>query len=131
MQTSIESANHILVIGGGPTGIEFTGEVLAQHPDKSITLVHRNATLLDDRFPAKLAAGLETQLRNKGVELLLGQQLDVGEGFNVGSQEGENEFVTREGKVIKGESGEDVVAAVPFWELMAGFRFCHQPTLCS
>jgi NADH dehydrogenase FAD-containing subunit len=138
MQTSIASAKRILVIGGGPTGIEFTGEVLAQHPDKSITLVHRNTTLLDDRFPAKLAAGLETQLRNKGVELLLGQHLDVGDGFNVGAQEGEKEFVTREGKVIKGELEGGGFRSFRYTreliggcgETVSGFRL-HQPTLCS
>lgn len=85
-QQAVADAQHVLIIGGGPTGIEMAGEICAQHPSKKITLVHRNKTLLDERFPRKLAAQLERQLRASDVELLLGDEHVGQPHFGAGSQ---------------------------------------------
>lgn len=85
-QKEVADAQHVLVIGGGPTGIEMAGEIRAQYPSKKITLVTRNKTLLDSRTPAKLAAQLESKLRALDVDVILGDEHVGNPHFGAGSQ---------------------------------------------
>ncbi|GAA0138740.1 oxidoreductase [Lithospermum erythrorhizon] len=43
----IRSANSILIVGGGPVGVELAGEISVDFPEKKITLVHRGGRLLE------------------------------------------------------------------------------------
>ncbi|KAI7978890.1 hypothetical protein LOK49_Contig663G00003 [Camellia lanceoleosa] len=43
----IKSSNSILIVGGGPTGVELAGEIAVDFPDKKVTLVHRGSRLLE------------------------------------------------------------------------------------
>ena len=102
MQNAIASSNKIVVVGGGPTGIEFAGEVISEHPTKEVTLIHRNNSLLDERFPAKLGKSLANLLAKKGVKLLLGQSLN-GDDIKAGVQDGVKTYTTKEGTKVEGE----------------------------
>ncbi|KAL9422471.1 hypothetical protein AB3S75_034693 [Citrus x aurantiifolia] len=42
----VKSANSVLVVGGGPTGVELAGEIAVDFPDKKVILVHRGPKLL-------------------------------------------------------------------------------------
>jgi len=68
-------ANRVLLIGAGPVGIELAGEIVAQWPDKHVTLLDVSDDVLGDRFRADLRAELRTQLLDLGVELVLGEGL--------------------------------------------------------
>lgn len=50
-QLQIKSASSIMIVGGGPVGVELAGEILAQHPGKNVTLVHSQPTLLNNSTP--------------------------------------------------------------------------------
>ncbi len=102
MQNAIASSNKIVVVGGGPTGIEFAGEVISEHPTKQVTLIHKNASLLDERFPAKLGRNLISLLEKKGVKLVLGERLDGGDVV-VGEQGGVKTYTTDKGTKVEGE----------------------------
>ncbi|KAF5751691.1 FAD/NAD(P)-binding oxidoreductase family protein [Tripterygium wilfordii] len=39
----ITSAQSILIVGGGPTGVELAGEIAVDYPDKKVTLVHKGS----------------------------------------------------------------------------------------
>eukprot|EP01113_Clastostelium_recurvatum_P014808 TRINITY_DN1810_c0_g1_i2.p1 TRINITY_DN1810_c0_g1~~TRINITY_DN1810_c0_g1_i2.p1 ORF type:complete len:1881 (-),score=513.21 TRINITY_DN1810_c0_g1_i2:37-5679(-) len=45
--STLHDASRILVIGGGPVGVEMTAELLSRFPLKQITLVHDKVRLLD------------------------------------------------------------------------------------
>lgn len=70
MQRDIEAATEILVVGGGPTGVEFAGEVLDVHPGKKITLISRSTGLGSSAFTG-LSSKLIHQLKARGVRLIL------------------------------------------------------------
>lgn len=45
-QGKIRDSKSVLIIGGGPVGVEMAGEMAAQYPNKKITLVHSGEALL-------------------------------------------------------------------------------------
>lgn len=61
----IKAANDILILGGGPNGVEMAGEIKEELPNKSVTLVTSNELCpspevpLPQKFRAKLRAKLE------------------------------------------------------------------------
>lgn len=55
----ISAAQSILVVGGGPVGVEMVGEIAAQHPGKKITLVHAGETLLTNSAQPIIPKALE------------------------------------------------------------------------
>uniref|UniRef100_A0A5B7BY69 FAD/NAD(P)-binding domain-containing protein n=1 Tax=Davidia involucrata TaxID=16924 RepID=A0A5B7BY69_DAVIN len=72
----IKSANSILLVGGGPTGVELAGEIAVDFPDKKVTLVHRGSRLLE--FIGYKAGKMALDwLTSKKVEVILGQSVDL------------------------------------------------------
>lgn len=76
MQEAIERSNSVLVVGGGPAGIEVAGEVSSQHPSKRVILVHSRASLMEGYNP-KVGQTLSSQLERRGVEIHYSCRLDV------------------------------------------------------
>ncbi|KAK4798937.1 hypothetical protein SAY86_024302 [Trapa natans] len=72
----IKSSNSILIIGGGPTGVELAGEIAVDFPDKKVTLVHRGSRLLEFIGP-KASQKTMDWLISKKVEVILGQSVDI------------------------------------------------------
>eukprot|EP00026_Physarum_polycephalum_P000336 Phypoly_transcript_00336.p1 GENE.Phypoly_transcript_00336~~Phypoly_transcript_00336.p1 ORF type:complete len:1616 (-),score=256.83 Phypoly_transcript_00336:128-4975(-) len=48
---ALKNAESVLIIGGGPVGVELTAEILQQYPNKEVTLVSSNAALLPNMPP--------------------------------------------------------------------------------
>ncbi|KAL3520917.1 hypothetical protein ACH5RR_019066 [Cinchona calisaya] len=72
----IKSSNSILIVGGGPTGVELAGEIAVDFPDKKVTLVHRGSRLLE--FIGKKAGKKALDwLVSKNVEVILGQSVNL------------------------------------------------------
>lgn len=68
------SAASVLIIGGGPVGVELAGEIAARYPDKSVTLAQGADRLLDALSPK--ASRLATKfLTDMGVSVLLNTRL--------------------------------------------------------
>ncbi|KAF6257738.1 type-II NADH dehydrogenase [Scenedesmus sp. NREL 46B-D3] len=72
----VQAARSVLVVGGGPLGVELAGEVLTDLPGVEVTLVHGGQRLLPSLTP-KASAAAEAWLRSKGCKLLLGDKLEV------------------------------------------------------
>jgi NADH dehydrogenase FAD-containing subunit len=68
-------AGHVLLVGAGPVGLEFAGEIKAAWPDKRVTLLDQGPELMPGAFPEPFRAELRRQLDRLGVELLLGTAL--------------------------------------------------------
>lgn len=76
---SIKAAQSILIIGGGPCGLEMAGEIAAAYPDKKITLVHSGPQLLHDHegVHPKLAEKYTKILQEAKVEVVLGEKVKL------------------------------------------------------
>ncbi|MFI6500162.1 FAD-dependent oxidoreductase [Nonomuraea typhae] len=72
---ALSRAGHVLLLGAGPVGLEFAGEIKAAWPDKRVTIADPSPDLLSARFPADFHAELRTQLAAMGIDLLLGTTL--------------------------------------------------------
>jgi NADH dehydrogenase FAD-containing subunit len=68
-------ADRVLLVGGGPVGVELAGEIAAAWPDKHVTIVDIASDLLGGKFKVELRQELRRQLEQKGVELVLGSPL--------------------------------------------------------
>lgn len=86
----IANAKSILVVGGGPVGVELVGEIAAQHPGKKITLAHAGATLLNNSAQPIIPKALEKvnkKLAGFGVDVRLNAKvtnlptIQGGDGF--------------------------------------------------
>jgi apoptosis-inducing factor 2 len=71
----LAAAGGVLLLGAGPVGLEFVGEIKAAWPDKRVTLVDPRPALAFGQFPAEFGAELAAQLADLGVDLLLGTSL--------------------------------------------------------
>ncbi|KAL2923099.1 Apoptosis-inducing factor-like protein A [Bienertia sinuspersici] len=72
----IKSSSSILIVGGGPSGVELAGEIVNEFPDKKITLVHRGPRLLQFIGQKASQKALEW-LTSKKVEVILNQSVSL------------------------------------------------------
>ncbi|KAL0299114.1 UNVERIFIED_CONTAM: Ferroptosis suppressor protein 1 [Sesamum radiatum] len=75
----IKSAKSILIVGGGPTGVELAGEIVVDFPDKKVTLVHKGPRLLEF-IGEKAGKKALDWLTSKKVEVILGQSVNLESG---------------------------------------------------
>lgn len=80
----INQGKRIVVVGGGPAGIELAADAKAQFPDKDVTLIHSRKTLLNDGFGPKLHHAICKEMGNLGVNLVLGEKPMIPEGMSSG-----------------------------------------------
>ncbi|WVZ77903.1 hypothetical protein U9M48_025702 [Paspalum notatum var. saurae] len=96
----IESSESVLIIGGGPTGVELAGEIVVDYPGKKVTLVHRGPRLLEF-IGDKASKKCLDWLTSKKVDVLLQQSVDLGS-------------LSETEKVYKTSGGETVTADCHF-----------------
>lgn len=79
----IKAANSIVVVGGGPSGVELAGEICVDFPEKKLTLVHDGPRILEFIGPKASNKALEW-LKSRRVEVLLGQWFHMSNGLSEG-----------------------------------------------
>jgi apoptosis-inducing factor 2 len=72
---ALAGASRVLLLGAGPVGLEFAGEIKAMWPEKAVTIIDPCPELMPGRFPDEFRRELRRQLDHLGVELLLGTSL--------------------------------------------------------
>ena len=80
---TLRDARKVVVVGGGPTGIELAGEIKSAHPDQEVILVNRGARLLDSadnvprgtRMPESFQESVLDCVREAGIVVRLGKGL--------------------------------------------------------
>lgn len=72
----IKHSGSILIIGGGPSGVELAAEIAVNYPDKKVTLVHDRPRLLES-IGQKAGGKALRWLRSKNVKFLLDQSVDL------------------------------------------------------
>ncbi|KZV30558.1 apoptosis-inducing factorA [Dorcoceras hygrometricum] len=93
----IKASDSILIVGGGPTGVELAAEIAVDFPEKRVTLVHDGSRLLE--FIGLKAANKTLEwLKSKKVEVKLQQSIDV-DNISTGSKT----YKTSGGETIKAD----------------------------
>jgi NADH dehydrogenase FAD-containing subunit len=69
-------AQKIVLVGGGAVGIEYAGEIKDEWPDKDVTIVHGDSSLLNPAYPARFRKGMEKSVRARGVKIILDDFVD-------------------------------------------------------
>ncbi|XP_040991559.1 ferroptosis suppressor protein 1-like [Juglans microcarpa x Juglans regia] len=72
----IKSADSVLIVGGGPTGVELAGEIAVDFPGKKVILVHRGTRLLEFIGPKASRRALAWLVAKK-VEVILNQSVNL------------------------------------------------------
>ena len=70
----IAASRKIVIIGGGPVGVELAGEIMAKHPKKDLTLIHQGSKLCDNikaTAPSDFSIAIKSKLEGKGVKVQL------------------------------------------------------------
>ncbi|KAK8479625.1 hypothetical protein V6N13_030942 [Hibiscus sabdariffa] len=93
----IQSAQSILIVGGGPTGVELAGEIATDFPGKNVTLVHKGTRLLEF-IGTKASDKTLGWLRSKKVEVKLEQAVDLNS-----TSDGSQVYRTSTGESIKAD----------------------------
>lgn len=68
----LAAADRVLLLGAGPVGLEFAGEIAAAWPTKQVTVADPSPVLLPGGYPEEFRAEVRRQLDELGVRLLLG-----------------------------------------------------------
>ncbi|GAA5876986.1 hypothetical protein JCM16303_006360 [Sporobolomyces ruberrimus] len=112
LQKQIAKSSSVLVLGGGPVGIELAGEIAEYYngspgrEGKKVTLVHNGPRFLanQEEFKPKLGDNLRGQLEKLGVEMIFNEKIDVGDRETGSLERGEDqEFKLSSGEVIKAD----------------------------
>lgn len=73
-QERVNSADRLVVVGGGAAGVEVATDAKALYPDKTVVLVHSRQEVMN-RFGPELRDAARKGLEELGVELILGERL--------------------------------------------------------
>lgn len=88
----IKQAQRILIVGGGPIGVELAGEIIEKYADKSITIIEANSRiLLGTTLDASNAAARE--LKKRGVTIITSEKI-------VDSNSSPDEIISKPGIAI-------------------------------
>ncbi|PLB52193.1 putative mercuric reductase [Aspergillus steynii IBT 23096] len=84
-QDKLVAATDVVVLGGGPAGIELAGDAKSRYPEKNVTLVHSRKALLNDHFGPTLAKRALEELEKIGVSVKLGERVNVDGAVETGT----------------------------------------------
>lgn len=74
VQGGIRGARNLVVVGGGPAGVELAADAKGMYPDKNVTLIHSRPRLLNHFGPGLHDAAMKT-MKELGVEVVLEERL--------------------------------------------------------
>ncbi|GAB5357021.1 hypothetical protein AAMO2058_000338000 [Amorphochlora amoebiformis] len=72
----LKEARSVLIIGGGPVGVELAGEILTRYPDKKVVITDRTEELCAQFFRPKTRTYAKKWLEERGAEVVLGDPID-------------------------------------------------------
>ena len=67
---AVAEAGDIVIVGGGPVGVEMAGEIRDKHGDKNITVVSSSDKLVSKEFDDKFQTSLKAVMDRRKVAVL-------------------------------------------------------------
>ncbi|KAI9596369.1 hypothetical protein BDF19DRAFT_438877 [Syncephalis fuscata] len=103
VREAIQRSGRILIVGGGPSGVELATEIKYYHPSKNVTLVHYADYLIQGAaVRRKLQLRVEKTLKKMGVNLRLHERVLLTEAQRMsGWIEGTRRYTTNQGEFIE------------------------------
>ncbi|XP_078483042.1 ferroptosis suppressor protein 1-like [Ciona intestinalis] len=98
----VVAAKRVLMVGGGAVGVELSGEIKTEFPDKEVTIVSSSEFLVTTRTKSAFQKNIKESLRKKNITVILGERVS-----NLGDLT-LNKHV--EGQVVKTTGGKEVTA---------------------
>ena len=80
-QQRVATAGHVLVVGGGASGVELSAEIRLARPDARVTLAHSGADLLHSTGSERAGRKARTWLESHDVEVRLDAFMSPGNDF--------------------------------------------------
>ena len=75
----MKESKNIIIIGGGPIGIEMAGEIVDEYNDKNIHIIHNRDVLCDPSLSSKFHNKLLAAVKAKGINVVLGERANLDE----------------------------------------------------
>jgi len=69
----VAAAQDILIVGGGPVGVELAGEIVEQHKNKNITIVSASEKLVTKDFDDKFQNTIRNFIEQNNVKIKIGK----------------------------------------------------------
>jgi len=76
LRSSLAAARRILIVGGGPVGVEVAGEIVETWPGRSVTIIQSGPRILAGTGQSAAAHATEF-LTERGVRLLTGERIET------------------------------------------------------
>jgi len=73
--TKIKKAKKIAIIGGGAVGVELSGEIAGDFPDKEITIIHGSDKIVSPMLEQKARDEIMDKLQKKNINVLLNDKI--------------------------------------------------------
>ena len=70
LSEAVTAAKNILIVGGGPVGVELAGEIVELHNDKSITIVSASEKLVTPDFDEKFQNCIKWLIEQNNVKVM-------------------------------------------------------------
>ncbi|CEP11943.1 hypothetical protein [Parasitella parasitica] len=101
LRASVKSAKSIVIVGGGPVGIELAGEIRDVYAEKKITIVHAKDNFLDEASSpnVKLRRSLLTLAQKNQIDTIFNDSVDLPSDLK-------NHFYSPEDGIVKTNKGQ-------------------------
>ncbi|ORY20957.1 hypothetical protein BCR39DRAFT_502344 [Naematelia encephala] len=131
-QEEVRLATKIVIVGGGPVGLEYSGEIRQRFPNKEITIVHPLEHVLNPpttsqhtrtvgltysppHTPVKFSKNLEGQLKSLNIKVILNEKVEIPTGGDTIPGEWDGKFGLQDGiKKVQLSSGRTIEADFVF-----------------
>ncbi|KAJ3320703.1 Apoptosis-inducing factor 2 [Boothiomyces sp. JEL0866] len=102
VRNQLKSAKNVVIVGGGPVGVEVAGEIATDLPNINVTLVHSQEKLMKYTSP-KFSARLEEMLNKKKVKFILSEKVASVNDGPIETKAGPQRVALASGKILEAD----------------------------